>query len=122
MDTDRFEELVAKAIETLPEEFREQLENVDIVVADEPTRAQRRANRLGPRDTLRGRYEGVPQTERTQSYDMVMPDKITIFQIPIEESCRSDSQIVALVKRVVRHEIAHHFGISDDRLRDIGRY
>jgi len=105
MDTDRFEELVAKAIETLPEEFREQLENVDIVVANEPTRAQRRANRLGPHDTLLGLYEGVPQTERTQSYDLVMPDKITIFQLPIEESCRSDSQIIALVKRVVRHEI-----------------
>jgi len=122
MDTDRFEELVAKAIDALPDEFRERLENIDIVVADEPTRSQRRANRLGPRDTLLGLYEGVPLIERTQSYDLVMPDKITIFQRPIEESCHSDSQIVSLVKRVVRHEIAHHFGISDDRLRDIGRY
>ncbi len=122
METKRFEELVARAIEELPEEFRERLENIDIVVADEPSRAQRHAERLGPRDTLLGLYEGVPLTERTQGYDLVMPDKITIFQRPIEESCRTDSQIVALVKRVVRHEIAHHFGISDDRLRDIGRY
>jgi predicted Zn-dependent protease with MMP-like domain len=122
METERFEELVARAIEELPDELRERLENVDIVVADEPSHAQRRTERLGPRDTLFGLYEGVPLTERTQGYDLVMPDKITIFQRPIEESCRSDSQIVALVKRVVRHEIAHHFGISDDRLRDIGRY
>jgi predicted Zn-dependent protease with MMP-like domain len=122
METERFEELVARAIEELPDELRERLENVDVVVADEPSRAQRRAERLRPRDTLFGLYEGVPLTGRTQGYDLVMPDKITIFQRPIEESCRSDSQVVALVKRVVRHEIAHHFGISDDRLRDIGRY
>lgn len=122
METERFEQLVARAIEELPEEFRERLENIDIVVEDEPSPAQRRAEHLRPRDTLLGLYEGVPLTERTQGYDLVMPDKITIFQRPIEESCHSDSQIVAQVKRVVRHEIAHHFGISDDRLRDIGRY
>jgi predicted Zn-dependent protease with MMP-like domain len=122
VETERFEQLVARAIEELPDEFRERLENIDIVVADEPSRIQRRNNRLGPRDTLLGLYEGVPLTERTHAYDLVMPDKITIFQRPIEEICRNDSQIVDEVKRVVRHEIAHHFGISDDRLRDIGRY
>jgi predicted Zn-dependent protease with MMP-like domain len=122
MKTERFEELVARAIEDLPEEFRERLENIDIVVADEPSRAQRRTNRLRPRDTLLGLYEGVPLTERTTNYDLVMPDKITIFQLPIEDICRSDSQIIDEVQRVVRHEIAHHFGIDDDRLREIGRY
>jgi predicted Zn-dependent protease with MMP-like domain len=122
METDRFEQLVARAIEDLPEEFRERLENVDIVVADEPSRAQRRTSHLGPRDTLLGLYEGVPLTERTHNYGLVMPDKITIFQRPIEAICRSDAQIISQVKRVVRHEIAHHFGISDDRLREIGRY
>jgi predicted Zn-dependent protease with MMP-like domain len=122
MDTARFEQLVARAIEELPEEFRESLENIDIVVADEPSRAQRRANRLGPRDTLLGLYEGVPLTERTHGYGLVMPDKITIFQGPIEDTCRSDAEIVGQVQRVVRHEVAHYFGISDDRLRDIGRY
>jgi predicted Zn-dependent protease with MMP-like domain len=120
MDAGRFEELVAKAIEALPEEFRERLENIDIVVADRPTRVQRRGMRS--RDSLLGLYEGVPLTARTQSYDLVMPDKITIFQGPIEAVCRSDAQIIEEVERVVRHEIAHHFGISDDRLRDIGRY
>jgi predicted Zn-dependent protease with MMP-like domain len=122
MEVERFEELVAKAIEELPEEFRERLENIDIVVADEPSRDQRRTSGLGRRDTLFGLYEGVPLTERTHGYDLVMPDKITIFQGPIEADCHSDSQIIKLVQRVVRHEIAHHFGISDDRLRDIGRY
>jgi predicted Zn-dependent protease with MMP-like domain len=122
METERFERLVARAVEELPEEFCERLENVDVVVADEPDRRQRRRSRLRPRDTLLGLYEGVPLTERTQGYTFIMPDKITIFQKPIEAICRTDAQIVEQVKRVVRHEIAHHFGISDDRLRDIGRY
>jgi predicted Zn-dependent protease with MMP-like domain len=122
MDADKFEKLVARAIEDLPEEFRERLENIDIVVADEPSRTQRRTSHLGPRDTLLGLYEGVPLTERTHNYSLVMPDKITIFQRPIEAMYRSDSQVISEVQRVVRHEIAHHFGISDDRLREMGRY
>ncbi len=122
MELERFEELVARAIEELPDEIRERLENIDIVVAHEPTRAQLHSSGLGPRHTLFGLYEGVPLTERTHGYGFVMPDKITIFQGPIEASCRNESQIIRQVKRVVRHEIAHHFGIDDDRLRDIGRY
>ncbi len=120
METERFERLVARAVEELPEEFCERLENVDVVVADEPDRRQRRRSRLRPRDTLLGLYEGVPLTERTYGYGMVMPDKITIFQKTIEERCRSDSQIVASVRRTVLHEIGHHFGISDARLRELG--
>ncbi len=122
MDSQRFERLVAEAIARLPEEFQERLENIDIVVADRPTPQQ--LDDAGGKEggTLLGLYEGVPLTERTQGYGFVMPDKISIFQGPIEAMCRDDRQIVAAVRRVVRHEIAHHFGISDDHLRDIGRY
>lgn len=122
MDTPQFEQLVARAIESLPEYLLESLENVDIVVADEPTPEQRQQQGLGNNETLLGLYEGVPLPERTHGYSGVIPDKITIFQKPIEAKCRIDGQIISEVKRVVRHEIAHHFGIDDDRLREIKRY
>lgn len=121
MDSEKFEWLVAKAIENLPKEFRERLENIDVVVADVPTTAQLRV--LGERRgrTLLGLYEGVPLTRRSHGYGFVTPDKVTIFQRPIESICKNDAQIIAEVQRVVQHEIAHHFGISDDRLRQLGR-
>jgi len=121
MNSEKFEWLVAKAIENLPEEFRERLENIDVVVADVPTRDQLRV--LGGRrgQTLLGLYEGVPLTRRSLGYGFVTPDKVTIFQRPIEAICKNDNQIIAEVQRVVQHEIAHHFGISDDRLRQLGR-
>ena len=122
MDTEKFERIVAQAIENLPEEIRERLENIDIVVADEPTRAQLGHQDLKRNETLLGLYEGVPLTERTHSYSFAMPDKITIFQKPIESKCKNDAQIMTEIQKVVRHEIAHHFGIDDDRLHEIGRY
>jgi predicted Zn-dependent protease with MMP-like domain len=121
MDSERFEQLVARAIESLPEEFRERLENIDVVVADEPTRAQLRGLGGMRGETLLGLYEGVPLPDRTQNYGFVAPDKITIFQEPIEDICQDDAQTIAEVQRVVRHEIAHHFGISDERLRELGQ-
>ena len=122
MDSQRFERLVGEAIEKLPEAFQERLENIDIVVADAPTRDQRKTLREKKGETLLGLYEGVPLTERTHNYGFVTPDKITIFQKPIEAMCRNDAQIITEIQRVVQHEIAHHFGISDDRLEELGRY
>jgi predicted Zn-dependent protease with MMP-like domain len=121
METERFERLVARAIENLPEEFRERLDNIDVVVADEPNRRQLSRIERQRGDTLLGLYEGVPLPERTHGYGFVVPDMITIFQRPIETICKSDAEIVAEIQKVVRHEIAHHFGISDDRLRELGR-
>jgi predicted Zn-dependent protease with MMP-like domain len=122
MDDQRFEKLVGEAIEKLPDIFRERLENIDVVVADTPTRAQLKTLREKKGETLLGLYEGVPLTERTHNYGLVVPDKITIFQKSIEAMCRNDTQIIAEIQRVVRHEIAHHFGISDERLEELGRY
>jgi len=122
METRKFEQLVATAINNLPDEFRERLENIDIVVADEPTRAQLRRSDIGRNDTLLGLYEGVPLTDRTAGYSFVVPDKITVFQKSIEAACQNDAQVTAEIQRVVRHEIAHHFGIDDDRLEELGRY
>lgn len=121
MERERFEALVARAVLNLPEEFREGLENVDVVVEDFPSASQRRTAGLGRNMTLLGLYEGVPLTARGAYYGSVVPDKITIFQGPVEEKCRSDAEVVREVEDVVRHEIAHHFGISDARLRELQR-
>jgi len=119
VEKERFELLVARAVETLPEEFITRLENVDVVVEDYPTRGQMARVGLGRGQTLLGLYEGVPLTKRGAHYGLVPPDKITIFQKPIEAKCRYGTEITAEIKRVIQHEIAHHFGIGDARLRQI---
>lgn len=118
MDAARFEELVTQAIESLPDEFKERMENIDVVIADEPTRGQ--LKHLPKNQTLLGLYEGVPLTKRTTSYGMIVPDKITIFQRTIEAAFNGDARIVKEIRRVVLHEIAHHFGIDDARLKELG--
>ena len=120
MDSEKFEELVVRAIEGLPDEFRERLDNIDIVIADRPSPEQLMYTDKKRGETLLGLYEGVPLTHRSSFYGMVAPDKITVFQKAIEAMCRSDTQIVAEIRRVVLHEIAHHFGIGDDRLKELG--
>jgi predicted Zn-dependent protease with MMP-like domain len=121
MDREEFEQLVAQAVENLPEEFLDRLENIDVVVADQPTPGQMHHLGLERGETLLGLYEGVPQTERGDHYGLVPPDKITIFQRSIEAKCRHSGNISAEIQRVVKHEIAHHFGISDARLEQLER-
>ena len=119
MDRARFERLVERVVEGLPEEFHARLENVDVVVEDWP--AQDDLASLGLRHgyELLGLYQGIPLTKRGGHYGLVPPDKITIFQRPIEAKCRDDAKIMAEIGRVVRHEIAHHFGIGDRRLKEL---
>ena len=119
MQRQRFEDLVIKAIEELPEEFQDKLENVDVIVEDWPSRQQLSQLRLRDRTQLLGLYEGVPQTGRSRGYNLVLPDKITIFQKPIESRCRSAREIETEIGEVVRHEIAHHFGIGEETLHRI---
>lgn len=119
MDRERFEWLVAEAVDSLPDEFQTKLENIDVVVEDQPTLSQLAEVRLKRGETLLGLYQGVPLTKRSRHYGMVVPDKITIFQKPIEAKCRSDTEVKAEIRRVVQHEIAHHFGIGDARLRQL---
>ena len=119
MERQKFEALVFRAVEALPPEFRSKLENVDIIAEDWPSPNQ--ISRLGLRykTQLLGLYEGVPQTKRDSGYNLVLPDKITIFQKSIELKCRSDKEIESEIGRVIRHEIAHHFGIGDAALYKI---
>ena len=108
-----FEAWVEDAIESLPDDLRAAMSNVAIVVQDEPP----------PGLPLLGLYEGVPLTRRGSYYAGALPDRITIYQGPLERLYGGDpARLEAEVRRVVLHEIAHHFGISDDRLRELDRY
>ncbi len=118
MDRARFEALVAEAIESLPDDFKDKLDNLAVVVEDLPS--PRDARRSGRGRLLLGLYQGHPLTKRTSSYGMVFPDKITIYQANVEAICRNDRDIRDEVRRTVLHEIAHHFGIDDRRLHDLG--
>jgi predicted Zn-dependent protease with MMP-like domain len=120
MDRAKFEQLVSMAVGVLPSEFASKLENIDVVVQDWPTIDQLRRAGLRYGQSLLGLYEGVPLTKRGQHYGLVPPDKITIFRKPIEAKCgQLDPDIAAEIARVIKHEIAHHFGISDARLEQI---
>ena len=120
MDKDKFEKLVWEGIEAIPKRFLEKLDNVDIVIEDEPTPEQIQKLNLGPGSKLFGLYEGIPQTRR-RHYAWALPDKITIFQRPIESMCFTDEQIKQRVKNTVWHEIAHHFGMDEERVRRVER-
>jgi predicted Zn-dependent protease with MMP-like domain len=114
-----FEELVAEALDSIPEELSRMMSNVEIVVQDEPAPHQLARLALGPGSTLFGLYEGIPLTSRGV-YDRALPDKITIFEGPITRYARTPDAIREQVRRTVIHEIAHHFGIDEDRLHDLG--
>ncbi|MCX7855621.1 MAG: metallopeptidase family protein [Anaerolineae bacterium] len=122
MEDALFEQFVAEALEALPEVFRRRLENVEIVVEDWPDRrTMRLAGVRSPADLL-GFYHGVPLTRRTSNYMLVLPDKISIYRQPILMRCRTLEEVRAMVARTLRHEIAHYFGIDDERLEEIGAY
>lgn len=122
MDRDVFERLVAEALVALPEFFREKLDNVEVVVEDWPDQETMRLAEIRHPAELLGFYHGVPQAKRTHNYGLVLPDKISIYRRPIEMRCRTAEQARAIIRRVLRHEIAHHFGLDDARLREIGAY
>ena len=119
MQREKFEAIVARAIDNLPPEFQCKLENVDIVVENWPTPGQLRQAKHRHPTQLLGLYHGVPQTRRGRRYGLVLPDKISIFQKPIEAQCRFGDEIEAKIEEVVRHEIAHHFGLDEKTLRQI---
>ncbi len=117
MERVEFEALVGDALDSLPKELAERMVNVDVVVEQEPP-AEALA-RLPRGHTLFGLYHGVPLTGRG-NYDGVLPDKISIYKGPIERRYRRPEAIREQVRRTVLHEIAHHFGIDDDRLHELG--
>ncbi|MGC9599545.1 MAG: metallopeptidase family protein [Minisyncoccia bacterium] len=117
LEQDEFEKLIQEGICAIPEKFLRKLANVSIVIGDEPTPAQRKKLNLPPGSTLLGLYEGVPQVSRGANYSAVPPDKITIFQRPIEAGAADREDMKKIVRDVVWHEIAHHFGMDESRVR-----
>ena len=111
MSRERFEELVSDALDTVPEELAGLVDNVVVLVEDEP-----------PEDDpdLLGYYDGTPLTERDSRYAGVVPDRIMVFRNPILEMCETEAEVVEEVRITVVHEIAHHFGIDDNRLHQLG--
>ena len=105
----RFEEMVASALDGLPEELGRLMSNVAVTVEHNP----------GPPGLL-GLYQGVPLTSRTTGYAGVLPDRITIYRQAICALCQSEQEVADQVRRTVIHEVAHHFGIDDARLRELG--
>ncbi|HEU4798212.1 MAG TPA: metallopeptidase family protein [bacterium] len=116
----KFEALVARALDALPELIGERMDNVDVVIEEWPAREQYQRLGLQPDEWLFGLYEGTPLLERGITSDPLLPDKITIFKGPLEEACENEDQVAEEIRRTVVHEVAHHFGIDEDRLRDLG--
>jgi|ERR671915_57992 predicted Zn-dependent protease with MMP-like domain len=115
-----FDRLVTEALDELPRRFRRQLRNIAVVVETEPSQALLEEMGLWPHRTLLGLYQGVPLPRRGGlSYGNVLPDRITIFQKPIEAMCRTPDEIKAAVKDTVKHEIGHYFGLDDERLEEL---
>jgi predicted Zn-dependent protease with MMP-like domain len=120
MNRTAFEDLVAEALEDLPDEIMGWLDNVAIVVGERPTPEQLAEAGLRPNQLLFGLYVGVPKTHRGFTYGETVPDKIVIFRRPIEQVCRTPAQVRDQVRRTVLHELGHHFGLDEDDLRAAG--
>ena len=121
-----FEALVEQAVDGLPDWVHAHLDNVVILVQPEAGAEERRVRGTGPGYDLLGLYEGVPLTQRGRGYQLVPPDRITLFQHPLERqaaregSAASHEALVQVIRRTIIHEIAHHFGFSEEHLRDLG--
>jgi predicted Zn-dependent protease with MMP-like domain len=120
MTYEEFEKLVAKGIDAIPQKFIDLMDNVAVVVEDEPNAAQKKELNLGHGYSLFGLYEGVPLGKRA-NYSGALPDKITIFKKPIEKAARSPEEVADIVRDTVWHEIAHHFGMEEDEVFEAER-
>ena len=109
VDEDTFGQLVEQALDSIPPELGRLMRNVAVVVED-----------MGASPNLLGLYHGVPLTERTTSYAGFLPDRITIYRLPIIRRCATEEDVIDMVRITVVHEVGHHFGLSDGRLRELG--
>jgi predicted Zn-dependent protease with MMP-like domain len=119
MTRERFRKLVDEALDTIPDDFREAMHNIAIVIEDEPTLEQLEEVGLQPPDTLLGLYQGVPLTERQWAHGNALPDKITLFQGPIEDESEDEDDVVVAVGETLIHEIGHYFGLSEEEIEAI---
>ena len=119
MTRERFSQLVEEALREIPGRFRRAMQNVAVVVEDEPSSEILAEMEIDPPDTLFGLYHGTPLTERSWGYGNALPDRISIYQGPIEEACEDDDEIRDCVAETVIHEFGHYFGLSEDEIEEI---
>ena len=119
MTRSQFLALVDEALATIPDDFQSAMKNIAIVVEDEPSNAQLESVDIEPPDTLLGLYEGTPLTERQWAHGNVLPDKITLFQNPIEDASEDEDDLVVAIGETLIHEIGHYFGLSEEEIEEI---
>jgi predicted Zn-dependent protease with MMP-like domain len=119
MNRAAFEQLVTEAIALIPKRFRRQITNLALVVEDEPSPALLEEMEIEPPDSLYGLYQGTPLTERRWDYGNTLPDRITLFQKPIEEDCENEDEVRAVIGETLIHEVGHYFGLSEEEIEEI---
>jgi predicted Zn-dependent protease with MMP-like domain len=119
MTRERFTRLVEEALREIPRRFRAEMKNVAVIVEDEPPAHVLEEMEIGPDDTLFGLYQGTPLPERGWGYGNALPDRISIYQFPIQDSCADDDEIRDCVAETVIHEFGHYFGMSEEEIEEI---
>lgn len=114
-----FERLVREAVMLIPKRFRREISNLALVVESEPSSELLEEMEVEPPDTLYGLYQGTPLTERTWAYGNTLPDRIVLFQRPIEEDCEDEDEIRAVIGETLIHEVGHYFGLSEEEIEEI---
>jgi predicted Zn-dependent protease with MMP-like domain len=114
-----FERLVREAVTLIPRRFRREIKNLALVVEGEPSPELLEEMDIEPPDTLYGLYQGTPLTERTWGYGNTLPDRIVIFQRPIEEDCADEDEMRAVIGETLIHEVGHYFGLSEEEIEEI---
>jgi predicted Zn-dependent protease with MMP-like domain len=119
MTRERFQQLVQEALDEIPRRFRAEMKNVAVIVEDAPPAQILQEMEIEPPDSLLGLYQGTPLPERSWSYGNALPDRISIYQQPIEDSCADDDEIRECVAETVIHEFGHYFGMDEDQIEEI---
>jgi len=119
VDRHAFERLVAEALASIPRRFKKAMQNIAIVVEDEPSPALLEEMEIEPPDTLLGLYQGIPLTERRWDYGNTLPDRILLFQGPLERESEDEDDLVVAIGETLIHEIGHYFGLSEEEIEDI---
>jgi len=119
MTREQFEKLVAEAMALIPKRFRLEMKNIAVVVEDEPSAELLDEMEIEPPDSLYGLYQGTPLPERTWGYGNTLPDRVTLFQKPIEEDSEDEDEVRAVIGETLIHEVGHYFGLSEEEIEEI---
>jgi predicted Zn-dependent protease with MMP-like domain len=119
MNRHEFQALVSEAVQTIPEKFRNAMQNIAIVIEDEPSLETLQEVGIDPPDTLLGLYQGTPLTERQWAHGNILPDKITLYQFPIEDESEDEEDLIVAIGETLIHEVGHYFGLSEEEIEEI---